>query len=101
MLFLKNNIEKTSLSKNALTCGVVPLPPSVRKRCHGDDPYSRALPGMNGSVGVACAVLPVPVLHLPIDGRPALTPETTPFSIGDGLSALDDLFSFWWQYLRF
>ncbi|WZZ84191.1 hypothetical protein YC2023_104763 [Brassica napus] len=60
----------------------------------------RALPGMNGSVGVACPV-PILVLHLPIDGRPTLTQETTPFSIGDGLSALDDLCSFWWRYLRF
>ncbi|KAH0866663.1 hypothetical protein HID58_083874 [Brassica napus] len=54
---------------------------------------------MNGSVGVACPV-PILVLHLPIDGRPTLTQETTPFSIGDGLSALDDLCSFWWRYLR-
>ncbi|CAN6936812.1 unnamed protein product [Brassica oleracea] len=43
--------------------------------------FSRSLPGMDGSGGVACPA-PAPVLHLSFDGRPALTPETTPsFSV--------------------
>ncbi|CAF1716807.1 hypothetical protein HID58_084860 [Brassica napus] len=41
--------------------------------------FSRSLPGMDGSGGVACPA-PAPVLHLSIDGRPVLTPETTPSS---------------------
>ena len=41
--------------------------------------FSHSLPGMDGSGGVACPA-PAPVLHLSIDGRPALTPETTPSS---------------------
>ncbi|KAF2571462.1 hypothetical protein F2Q70_00000603 [Brassica cretica] len=34
---------------------------------------------MDGFGGVACPA-PAPVLHLSIDGRPALTPDTTPSS---------------------
>ncbi|KAF2608702.1 hypothetical protein F2Q68_00045532 [Brassica cretica] len=41
--------------------------------------FSRSLPGMDGSGGVVCPA-PAPVLHLSFDGRPALTPETTPSS---------------------
>ncbi|WZZ04612.1 hypothetical protein YC2023_090533 [Brassica napus] len=58
------------------------VPPSVGKSCFMATfnlRFSRSLPGIDGSGGVVCPA-PAPVSHLSIDGRPALTPETTPFS---------------------